>query len=336
MLPRLVNAQGQLLTKAGPPAAGAVFSGGIACAPTGEIYTTTTVPGTPNYCNGFLVSPAGELVVASSGTPVSFPEGIGRLANGVTLISTAAPVAADEFCGGTRVTDAGALLTAAAGGGGPAAANVRLLVHFNGIDNGVTFPDSSLTPKTAVVTGNAKLTTTGMKYGSACGTFDGSGDVVEYNHATQFLVPGDFCFEGWASIPSTPGGTRAFFATYTLPTVAPYISGSINTANKLLINVDSLTLTSVNSVPIGSMFHWAVSRQGNLCTLFLNGAVEATGTNSTNFSNTKDVSVGGAVNVVGTGFYHNGKMDDFRFVVGEPVYTAAFTPPAAELPNPVP
>ena len=336
MIPLLVNAQGQLLTKAGPPAAGAAFNGGIACSPVGEIYTTTTVPASPSFAGGFMVSPVGELVVASSGTPNSYPGGVGRLANGVALISTAAPVAADEFCGGVRVTDAGVLLTLAAGGGGPIATNVRLLVHFNGADNAVTFPDSSLTPKTAVVTGNAKLTTTGMKYGSACGIFDGSGDVVEYNHPTQFFIPGDFCFEGWLSIPSTPAGNRTFFATYTIPTVTPFIDGVITTANQIIANINGLALTSVASVPIGSMFHWAISRKGSTCYLFLNGNLEASGTNSTNFSNTKDVSVGGAVNVVGTNSYHNGKMDDFRLVIGEFVYDSNFTPPAAELPNPVP
>lgn len=57
-------------------------------------------------------------------------------------------------------------------------ASVELLLLCNGTNNSTTFTDSSNRARTCTANGNAKLTTTSPKYGTACATFDGTGDTV--------------------------------------------------------------------------------------------------------------------------------------------------------------
>lgn len=282
MLPRSVNAQGQILTKAGPPAAGAVFNGGIACAPTGEIYTTTTVPASPGYCNGFLVSPAGELVVASAGTPVSFPEGIGRLANGSVLISTNAPVAADEFCGGARVTDAGALLVSSGGGAAtdPNFANVVALLHGNGPNASTVFTDQKGHAFTAA--GNAQISTTDTKFGTASMLFDGSGDWISSPDNVDWeFGSGNFTIEFWFKAASltrwglVSHGPESDWATFDISTDGSNVRGlELKCSNGGGWQVDIATPAAVWTLNTWT-FVQAV-RNGNVFTLNVDGVQKAT------------------------------------------------------------
>ena len=76
--------------------------------------------------------------------------------------------------------------------------------------------------------------------------------------------------------------------------------------------------------------HVAVSRAGTSLRLFINGLLESTVTNSTNFSQTAAARIGRGRGTSTNYFW--GRISNFRLVIGTAVYTAAFTPPQAILP----
>ena len=75
----------------------------------------------------------------------------------------------------------------------PHYANVSLLLHGDGADNGTVFTDNSHSPKTVTAYGNAKTSTAQSKFGGSSIFFDGNGDylVSPSNSAFQFGT-GDF------------------------------------------------------------------------------------------------------------------------------------------------
>ena len=78
--------------------------------------------------------------------------------------------------------------------------NTSLLLHFDGSDGSTTFTDSSLSPKTFSVVGDAQIDTAQSKFGGASGLFDGTGDYIETpDHADWILGggTGPFTIDGW-------------------------------------------------------------------------------------------------------------------------------------------
>jgi len=78
-----------------------------------------------------------------------------------------------------------------AGGGIPQATftNVELLLLMNGTNASTTFTDSSDNGATMTALGNAQLTTTDPKFGTACGTFDGTLDGVRAEASANYVIP---------------------------------------------------------------------------------------------------------------------------------------------------
>jgi len=75
------------------------------------------------------------------------------------------------------------------------------LLHFDGNNNGTTFTDE--TGKTWTASGNAKLTTTSPKFGTACGTFDGNNDYIYSNDNADFeFGSGNFTIDAWVNVTS--------------------------------------------------------------------------------------------------------------------------------------
>jgi hypothetical protein len=80
--------------------------------------------------------------------------------------------------------------------------------------------------------------------------------------------------------------------------------------------------------PTNAWTHVAVSRSGTSARLFINGALVATATDSTNFAQTQVVIAN--TSVAGTEEY-SGYISNLRFIKGTAVYTAAFTPQTSPL-----
>lgn len=81
-----------------------------------------------------------------------------------------------------------AFLAPAAPGTDPLFASVALLLHMDGTNGSTTFTDSSGTPKTVTANGNAQLSTSAPIFGSASGSFDGTGDFLEAGVAADWTA----------------------------------------------------------------------------------------------------------------------------------------------------
>jgi len=162
---------------------------------------------------------------------------------------------------------------------------------------------------------------------SYSGYFDGTGDYLTAPASNSTIWPGSgsFTIEYWLYLPANPStGYDTHFSYGT--------SGSVlrvfNTASTSKVEVFSGTSVILNPAwpTAGQWNHFALVRNGTALTLYINGAVAQSVTNSTDFS-TGTLTIGGesASNPL------LGSISNFRIVKGTAVYTSAFTPPTSPL-----
>ena len=172
------------------------------------------------------------------------------------------------------------------------------------------------------------------------GYFDGN-DYLVGSGLSVNLGTSDFCIEAWGYWTSFNAGTYG----------SAIISFSDGATGQLMLraNKTSGTSTSVNyysyinggtfvpaagyssGVGAGTIYlnqwnHIALTRQGSSWRLFVNGALANTQTDATSLSTTHTAVTIGSDSGIGNG-YLTGWMSNARMVVGDAVYTAAFTPP---------
>jgi hypothetical protein len=221
-------------------------------------------------------------------------------------------------------------ILAASGFKDPFFSSVVLLHRYNGANASTTFTDEGPLALTSTASGNAQLTTTSPKFGSACLTLDGTGDwVTTQTSAAGFSFgTGDFTIEFWVKSSQT---TRTDLLC---------LDSSFASANwwGFIFNVGasaqmewyeggasriSGTSTGWNN---GTWRHVAVSRNGTSVRMFLNGTqIGSTYTTSYTYgAATRAVSIG--TQNAGTGPL-NGQMDNIRITKGVGRYSASFTAP---------
>lgn len=153
------------------------------------------------------------------------------------------------------------------------------------------------------------------------------------NSAALQLGAGDFCVEAWVSMVSLASASSPILTTCSNTVGAGGINFAVKSDGSLELFDYATTslIASGGSVPIGRWTHVAATRSGSTLRLFINGAVVATGTTSSNFAG--NASQGGIGSWVsnGQGFFFNGYISNLRVVKGSAVYTSAFTPPTTPL-----
>jgi len=187
--------------------------------------------------------------------------------------------------------------------------------------NGNATPERA-NPFTDTVTGPTVYF--GTTYGGSA-YFDGTGDYLTAPASNSTIWPGSgsFTIEYWLYLPANP--STGYYTHFSYGT-----SGSVlrvfNTAATSRIEVFSGASVILNPAwpTAGQWNHFALVRNGTTLTLYINGAVAQSVTNSTNFS-TGTLTVGGesASNPL------LGYISNFRIVKGTAVYTGPFVPPAA-------
>jgi hypothetical protein len=205
-----------------------------------------------------------------------------------------------------------------------AVTNTQLLLNFANAN----IVDSSTSRNTVSVFGNAQTSTTQRKYGVTSIALDGTGDYLTAPAASGISGTGDFTVESWVY----PTSSANFGAIYEGRTAA--------TQNALLIQRDQTTglvrvyingafaYTATTPAANNQWTHVAVCRSGGTLRTYINGILDGSAANSTNFI-TGQVFVGidySAINSAWLGF-----MDDYRITRGLARYTANFTPPQSEL-----
>jgi hypothetical protein len=228
---------------------------------------------------------------------------------------------------------------APAGGGDPYFANVKLLLHMDGSDNGTTFTD--VTGKT-VTSANAVTKTGEKKFGTASGYFDGTGDYLTVPYATADFRwwDTDFTIEAWIY----PISTLDLQASTTIPgligncstgaSAAYWAFGPMNDRKVRFFywRGSEVSIASTELVTADAWNHIAMThKSGSGIKLWVNGigtasytAVVATPQDSTGWPLTIGRCFGGDIKAY---------VDEVRITKGVERYTADFTPPTAAFPD---
>lgn len=226
----------------------------------------------------------------------------------------------------------GALRMAAALGAGGATdpywSNVKLLAHF---DNNWT-DSKGLHTITAT---NAVLSTTNGRasWGGYSAYFDGNGDYLTLGTSTDFTFgTGDFTVELWFYNNATTVHGMLFSTVSDISTTGGLRVSTGNNNRTMQVATAMTNLGDASSAFSNTTWnHVALARSGTSLKLFLNGTTVLSVTNSTSF--TSDTFYIGNCGGLGSPYYLNAYVDDFRITKGTARYTADFTPPTAAFPN---
>jgi hypothetical protein len=219
----------------------------------------------------------------------------------------------------------------------PDFSSVSLLLHMGGSNGSTTFTDSSNNALTVTATGNAQVSTAQSKFGGSSGLFDGTGDSLSVNNSAVALATSDHTVETWVqlvALPSTRWGisyngdissndNRLQLEITPTGAVNLYLQAGAGTG---------VSFTSTATLSTGIWYHVAYTKSGNNVYVFIDGALEASGTYSTAVATNNNYRAG-LTRSADVTWSLNGYLDDFRVTKGVARYTATFTPPTAPFPD---
>lgn len=223
----------------------------------------------------------------------------------------------------------------------PYYANVSLLLPMNGANNGTTFTDRSPTPKTITRT-NAVTSTAQSKYYGSSGYFDGANDYLTIGSTSVAdFGTNPFTIEFWCNIASTSTvswpftlASSRYNSGYGFYMVVKgsgtgwggpgYLGFSAST---LVTNGGVADSTSV--VRGAGWKHVAVTRDGAVTRLFIDGVKEVTHTaaGTANYTSTVNPLVMADI-ASPSNTNEKGYLQDLRITKGIARYTDTFTPPS--------
>jgi hypothetical protein len=182
--------------------------------------------------------------------------------------------------------------------------------------------------------GNAQISTSVVKYGTASMYFDGTGDCLIAPPSQNFAFnTGNYTCEAWVYISSYSTNPVVFdtrIAGGSVLGVAVYFNTS---GNAIAFINNSNAITSSATYSTNTWYHIALVRSGTTNTLYVNGTSVGTYTFGTSLTN-NFLTIGATVDNRGsTNFQMNGYIDDLRITNGYARYTTTFTPPTQALPN---
>jgi hypothetical protein len=178
--------------------------------------------------------------------------------------------------------------------------------------------------------GNAQLSTSVKKYGSASIYCDGSGDyVVQPTNVSYGYGTGDFTIEFWLYLNGT--ALQTIFSNLTSgSSTNPHLYLS-TTLRYYTANADRITGATLSA---GQWYHIALCRASGSTRLFVNGNQSgSTYADSNNYGTSAPLGIGTYWNS-GTpepSNTLNGYIDDLRITKGVARYTTSFTPPTSQV-----
>ena len=210
--------------------------------------------------------------------------------------------------------------------------SVTLLLHMGGTNNSTTFLDNSYSPKTATVSGDAKISTATSKFGISSAYFDGNGDLISYANSADFnLSGGTYTIEGWVN-PSSLASEMGVVCKHTFAVGADwmfYITNS--TTVKYYANGVAYTRT-VPTISTGTWYHFAVVSSANVISIYWNGTLAGSTISSSTGNTAASVGVG-ADRPGNPQAYFNGYIDEIRITKGTARYGSNFTPSTSAFAN---
>lgn len=221
----------------------------------------------------------------------------------------------------------------------PYYSSCKLLLHFNGTNNGTVFTDSSPVNRTMTRVGSTCVTSTAQsKFGGSSYFNNGSASYLT-SADTDDLDFGtdDFTIELWGRIPGS--GNRTLIGRQIGNVVAPFAInvGGLNLQFWISFNNTTWansTYLAQTALSINTWYHIALCRNSNNFRCFLNGTqVGSTYTSSSSFTNS---SANLMIGSQSTGLHLNGNLDEVAIWRGVGKYTSNFTPPTSEYTNILP
>lgn len=198
-----------------------------------------------------------------------------------------------------------------------AVTNTSLLLNFT---NAAIFDNS--TKNVLETVGNAQVSTTQKKFGTAAMYFDGTGDWLVIP-SSQYLTFGtsDFTIEFWLYL-TAQGTYNIIDQRSTASQVVPAIYTSTGQIRYYVNGVDVITGSTLNAT---TWYHIALSRSGTSTKLFIDGTQSgSTYTDSNNYIS-NPLAIGVYLPLTTNAL--NGYIDDLRITKGIARYTANFTAP---------
>jgi hypothetical protein len=179
--------------------------------------------------------------------------------------------------------------------------------------------------------GNAQVSTSIVKYGTGSMAFDGTGDYLLAPSTPNFAFnAGEFTVEMWLYPTASFGSGGVNIVGVNSSGGGLFVGGTNKIAWNLFGTGDLVAFSNFTSSYNNVWTHVAYTRSGSTGRLFINGVLQATGTDSTNYTVTSNFAIGAAYN--GNQPY-TGYIDDLRVTKGVARYISNFTPPPARMPQ---
>jgi len=222
-------------------------------------------------------------------------------------------------------------------GGDPYWANVTSLLYFNGMNGSTTFTDEVLGNTWSAV-GGASISTVQSKFGNSSLYLGSSGSAIKISDNSKFnFGASNFTIEVFGYLVTANAFGQFFIKRSSSSGTTPFSLGSTNAGNVPIFYSSqdgsswTVGITASTTLPSTTWVHLAVVRNGNTCTLYLNGVSVGSGTyTGAVMPTTAFGSIGG--NNDGSQTFL-GYLDSFRVTQGVARYISNFVPPTSQFPN---
>lgn len=211
------------------------------------------------------------------------------------------------------------------------------LLHFDGSNGSTTMTDVG--GNTWTVNGNAALSTSQFKFGSASLAMDGSGDSITcsqlaFNDGYALPWTAELWFRATSFVSSATifgsNGITAVGLRHT-GTTGGTLQLSLS-SNNSTYNIASNQAGSKNSWSTGTWYHVALVFDGSAYKVYIDGVLDITVSSSTAVSAGFGIGLNATTGQSTAGLF-NGFYDEWRFTYGVALYTANFTPSSTAFSN---
>jgi len=207
---------------------------------------------------------------------------------------------------------------------------------LSGEQGNTVIRDSSVNNFNLTVYGDARASNF-TPYGTGWSVyFDGTGDYIQTPTNAAFQMgTGDYTLECWAYFTATP--PNQFAPLVDLRRASPnFVAPCLEVSSSLKLQLrDGSTganpLVGATTLSLNTWHHLAITRQSGSTRCFVNGVLDGSVSNTTNFNSTVGFTAGVPGDSVGAAHTFIGYLSNARVVKGTALYTANFTPATTTL-----
>jgi len=206
----------------------------------------------------------------------------------------------------------------------------ELMFHCDGSDTSTTFTDDSGNNRNGTASGTAQLDTSYKEFGTASAYFPGTYDFFYVDDfANLDMGSDDFCYDFRVRFNDSTG-VNAFFGRYYNALGYFYLGlegGNLRLRDRQA-GVEILDMKRAWSPTDDTWYHIAVTRSGSSVRMFIDGVqLGSTETFAGSLTaRTTRFEIGGLYNI---SYFLDGWIDEFRYSLGVPRWTANFTSPTS-------